>query len=218
MSNLLKQNGLPVYKPATGFKYPWALEYFKAHDKMVWHDSDYDLSQDVKDYAKADTKEKEVILKTMQIFTQGDVMAGIGYDTMLRIFKPTEVRLMLGSFNGREGTHVFNYANFVETIGMPNSVFSDFLDVPVMSSKTEYLEKAKVLKYEDYKRTGMTDAEVDQAFRRAVARMLGVYAGGLEGISLMGLFAMLLQFQFQGKYPGLCTIVEWSINRKTSRR
>lgn len=137
-------------------------------------------------------------------------MAGIGYGTMLRIFKPVELQLMLGGFNAREGTHVFNYANFVDTVGLPASVYTEFLDIPVMSTKTEYLDKAKVKKFEDYKAMGMTDAAVDKEFRRDVARMLAVYAGGLEGVSLMSQFAMLLQFQFQGKYPGLCTIVEWS--------
>lgn len=118
---------------------------------------------------------------------------------------------MLGGFNAREGTHVFNYANFTDTIGLPESVYTEFLEIPVMSSKMEYLDKAKVRKYEDYKAVGMSDAEVDREFRRAIARMLAVYAGGLEGVQLFAQFAMLLNYQFQGKYPGLCTIVEWSI-------
>ncbi len=209
--SLIKQQGIPVYKTAQGFKYPWAIEYFEAHDAMVWHKSEYSLSQDVQDYAMASAEEKAFIISIMRLFVQNDVQAGVGYDTLLRIIKPTEVRLMLGSFNAREGTHVFNYANFTDTIGLPSSVYTEFLDIPVMSSKTEYLDKAKVRKYEDYKAVGMTDAQVDKEFRRAVARMIAVYAGGLEGISLMAQFAMLLQFQFKGKYPGLCTIVEWSV-------
>ena len=119
--------------------------------------------------------------------------------------------MMLATFNDRESTHVFNYANFTDTIGLPSSVYTEFLEIPVMSAKTEYLDKAKVRKYEDYKAVGMTDAQVDREFRRAVARMLAVYAGGLEGTALMAQFAMLLKYQFEGKYPGLCTIVEWSI-------
>ncbi len=138
-------------------------------------------------------------------------MANTGYTTMLRIFKPTEIVMMLSSFNDRESTHIFNYANFTDTVGLPDSVYTEFLEVPIMSAKTEYLEKAKVKKYEDYKAVGMTDAQVDKEFRRSVARMLAVYAGGLEGIALMAQFAMLLEYQFKGKYPGLCTIVEWSI-------
>lgn len=213
--SLIKQKGtLPVYKEASGFKYPWAIEYYEIHDLMVWHKNEYTLSQDIKDYAKADAAEKDKLTKIMRLFTQNDVLAGTGYDVLLRIIKPTEVRMMLASFNDRESTHIFNYANFTDTIGLPNSVYTEFLDIPVMSTKTEYLEKAKVKKYEDYKAVGLSDAGVDKEFRKAVARMLAVYAGGLEGTALMAQFAMLLEYQFVGKYPGLCTIVEWSINKK----
>lgn len=175
--SLIKQQGIPVYKTAQGFKYPWAIDYFEVHDVMVWHKSEYSLSQDIQDYARASGEEREFIISVMRLFVQNDVSAGVGYDTLLRIIKPTEVRLMLAGFNAREGTHVFNYANFTDTIGLPNSVYTEFLDIPVMSSKTEYMDKARVRKYEDYKAVGMSDAQVDNEFRRAVARMIAVYAG-----------------------------------------
>ena len=209
--SLIKLQGMPVYKTAQGFKYPWAIQAWEEHDAMIWHKSEYTLTKDTQDYAKASAKEQEDITKIMRLFVQNDVQAGIGYTTMLRIFKPVEVQLMLGKFLAREGTHVFNYANFIDTIGLPESVYTEFLDIPVMATKSEYIDKAKVKKYEDYKAMGMTDAQVDRKFRKAVARMLGVYAGGLEGVSLMAQFAMLLAYQFKGKYPGLCTIVKWSI-------
>lgn len=209
--SLIKQRGIPIYKHSNGFKYKWAYEYWEAHDSMVWHKSEYDLSKDVLDFSRADEKEKKLITDIMKLFTENDTMAATGYATLLRIFKPFEVYSMLSSFNDREITHTHNYANFTETIGLPNSIYSDFLDIPIMNNKTEYLEKAKVKKYEDYKSSGLTDAQLDREYRSAIARMLGVYAGGLEGISLMAQFAMLLTFQEVGKYPGLCTIVEWSI-------
>jgi len=209
--SLIKLEGTPIYKPVSGFKYQWAYDFWEQHDAMVWHKTEYNLSQDTQDYAKASTEEKEFITNVMKLFTENDVMASTGYASLLRIFKPFEVYGMLSSFNDREITHVHNYANFTETIGLPNNVYSDFLEIPVMSSKTEYLEKAKVKKYEDYKAVGMTDAQVDKEFRRAVARMLAVYAGGLEGTQLFAQFAMLMLYQQQGKYPGLVDIVLWSI-------
>ena len=214
MSLIKNTRSLPVYKEPAGFVYGWAIEAYEKHDAVVWHKSEIPLGQDVVDFAKADDREKEFITSVMKLFTQNDVQAGIGYDTMLRIFQPTEVKLMLRGFADREGTHIFNYANFTDTIGLPASVYTDFLDVPVMSTKCEYLDKAKVKKYEDLKGAGLTDAEVGTEYRRSIARMLAVYAGGLEGTELMAQFAMLLMFQDQGKYPGLCTIVEWSINKR----
>lgn len=215
MSNLIKQNGMLTFKPESGFQYPHFWEYYKQHDRMHWTAEEINLTKDVQDYQAASPTEQEYIRKVMMTFTQNEVLVGSGYGVMLRVFKPVEVQAMLSNFNAREYTHIENYSLFTETLGLPNSIYSEFLDVPVMSSKTEYLEKAKVKKYEDYKKVGLTDAQVDQEFRRAVARMLGVYAGATEGISLLAQFAALLKFQFQGKYPGLCQIVEFSIKEET---
>ena len=169
MMSLIKIQGIPVYKPAQGFKYPWAIQAWEEHDAMIWHKSEYTLSKDTQDYAKASDKEKEDITKIMRLFVQNDVQAGIGYVTMLRVFKPVEIQLMLSKFNAREGTHVYNYANFIDTIGLPSDIYTQFLDIPVMATKSEYIDKAKVKKYEDYKAMGMTDAQVDKEFRKAVA-------------------------------------------------
>jgi len=213
--SLLKTRGLPLFKTEKGFEYPEFWDFYVRHDRMHWTAEEINLSQDVIDFAKASDREKDYITKVMQLFTQNEVMvANVGYTTMLRIFKPNEVLAMLSNFNAREYTHEENYSLFTETIGLPNSIYTDFLDVPIMQTKTEYLDKAKVRKFEDYKADGMSNVEVDIAYRRAVARMLAVYAGGTEGISLMSQFACLLQFQFQGKYPGLCDIVTFSIREE----
>ena len=215
MSNLIRQNGMLTFKPNSGFKYPHFWEYYKQHDRMHWTAEETNLTKDVQDFQKASDEEKTYITNVMKTFTQNEVLVGAGYDTMLRIFKPVEVQAMLSNFNAREYTHIENYSLFTETLGLPSSIYSDFLDIPVMSSKTEYLDKAKVRKYEDYKKVGLSDAEVDKEFRRSVARMLAVYAGGTEGISLLAQFAALLKYQFEGKYPGLCQIVEFSLKEET---
>lgn len=209
--SLIKASKTPVYKPKEGFKYPWAFDIWEQHDAMVWHKSEYDLSQDVVDFSQDTSKNIELITNIMRLFTQNDTQAANGYATLLRIFKPFEVYSMLSGFNDREITHTHNYANFTETLGFSNEIYSEFLEIPVMSTKTEYMDKAKVKKYEEYKELKLADSKVHEIYRRDIARMLAVYAGGLEGISLMAQFAMLLSFQKKGKYPGLCTIVEWSI-------
>jgi ribonucleoside-diphosphate reductase beta chain len=213
--SLLKTRGLPLFKTEKGFGYPEFWEFYMQHDRMHWTSDEINLSQDVIDFAKASEAERTYITRVMQLFTQNEVMvANVGYTTMLRIFKPNEVLAMLSNFMAREFTHEENYSLFTETIGLPNSVYTDFLDIPIMQTKTEYLDKAKVRKYEDYKADGLSNVEVDRAYRKGVARMLAVYAGGTEGVSLMSQFACLLQFQFQGKYPGLCDIVTFSIREE----
>jgi len=212
--SLIKTYGLPTFKNEKGFHYPHFWEYYKLHDRMHWTADEINLSQDIHDITKASNEESKYINDVMRLFTTNEVIVGTGYAAMLRIFKPTEVLAWLSSANAREYTHIESYSLFTETIGLPNSIYTDFLEIPVMSTKTEYLDKAKVRKFEDYKAVGMTDADVDKEFRRAVARMLAIYAGGAEGVSLMAQFASLLAYQFLGKYPGLCTIVEFSLKEE----
>lgn len=213
--SLIKQQGLPVFKPAGGFKYPHYWNYYKQHDRLHWVAEEIDLSKDIADFQKASPEEKTFIANVMKLFTQNEIIVGAGYDTCLRIFKPTEVRAWLASANAREYTHIENYSLFTETIGLGDDIYTEFLDIPVMSTKTEYLDKARVRKYEDYKAMGLSDAETHKEYRRDIARMLAVYGGGAEGVALMAQFAALLAYQFQGKYPGLCTINEFSIKEES---
>lgn len=215
MSNLIHINGIPTFKSKHGFRYPQFWDMYKTHDRMHWTAEAISLAKDIQDFERASAKEKEDITRTMRLFTQNEVQVGYGYATMLRIFKPIEVQAMLSNYMAREFTHIENYSLFTETIGLPNSIYQEFLDIPVMASKAEYLEKARVKKYEEYKAMNLTDTQLDRVFRRDVARMLAIYAGGTEAISLMAQFAALLKYQFSGKYPGLCQIVEYSIREES---
>lgn len=212
MSNLLNRStALPVYREASGLQYPWAEDYTKTLMDMFWKFDSVELGKDVEDFSKASPEEREFIINIMRLFTQQEVLVGHGYNKLASIFKPEEIINWLNYANGTEVTHKMAYSLFTETI-MPNTgVYTEFLDINVMHTKCVFLDKAKVRKYEDYKAVGMTDAEVDWEFRRAVARMLAIYGGGAELVSLYAQFAMLLAYQFQGKYPGLCQIVEYSI-------
>ena len=215
MSLIVQTTKYPIYKP---MKYPWAYEFWKTHEKLHWTEEELTLADDVHDFNRADEEEKEFITNILRLFTQNDVMVGAGYDVMLRIFKPTEIQMMLRTFANRENTHISAYALLTETLGFDDSIYTEFIEIPLMEKKTYYLEKAKVRKYEDYKKNGLSDQEVDEQFRRAVARMLAVYAGATEGISLMAQFAMLLYFQFQGKYKGMCQVVDWSIKDESQHQ
>jgi len=213
VSNLLNRStSLPVYRESGGMKYPWIEEATQLLMDMFWKFDAVELGKDVEDYAKADPKEKADIAEIMKLFTQNEVQVSFGYVKMATIFKPQEVVNWCIYANGTEVTHQMAYSLFTETILPNTSIYTDFLDINVMATKSTFLDKAKVRKYEDYKSVGMTDAQVDYEFRRAVARMLAVYGGGTELVSLYAQFAILLAYQFEGKYPGLCQIVEYSID------
>lgn len=212
--SLIKQNGLTPFKTDKGFKYGQFWEFYKKHDRLHWHAGEISLSKDIQDYDKASHEEQQFIQGVLRLFTQNEIEVEKGYATLLRIFKPVEVQAMLSNFMAREFTHIENYSLFTETIGLPNSFYSEFLDIPVMSTKTEYIEKAKVKKFEDYKAMGLSDAETHKEYRKDIARMLAVYGGFTEGVSLYAQFAALLKFQFDNKYPGLCDLNTFSIREE----
>jgi ribonucleoside-diphosphate reductase beta chain len=208
-------NGISTFKSKSGFRYPEFWEFYKIHDRLHWTSDIISLSKDVQDFERASEEERTFITNVMKLFTQNEVIVGSGYAVMLRIFKPMEVQAMLSNFMAREYTHIENYSLFTETVGLPNSIYSDFLDIPVMATKTEYLDKAKVKKFEEYKAMNLSNIDLDKVYRSDIAAMLATYAGGAENISLMAQFAALLKYQFLGKYPGLCSIVEYSIREET---
>ena len=191
-----------MFKP---MKYPEAFEHWDVHDKMVWHWDEVPLADDVKDFTAAKEDEREFITQVMRLFTQNDIEVGHGYDVLLRIFKPTEVSMMLRGNADRENTHIAAYSLFTETLGFPDEFYSEYLEDEHMVGKLEFVVGSQVKKLEDYEEFS------EKQYVQDIMYMLAVYASLTEGVSLFAQFAMLLKYQLEGKYKGLGTIVEWSI-------
>jgi ribonucleoside-diphosphate reductase beta chain len=191
-----------VFKP---MKYPEAFEHWDKHDKMVWHWDEVPLADDVADFAVADVEESNFITEVMRLFTQSDIEVGHGYDVLLRIFKPTEVSMMLRGNADRENTHIAAYSLFTETLGFPDSFYSEYLEDEQMADKINFITDSQVKKREDY------DNFTEKEYIQDIMYMLAVYATLTEGVSLFAQFAMLLKYQTVNKYKGLGTLVEWSI-------
>jgi len=211
MSLLSINQKVPLYKESSGMKYTWAYEAWDTANRMIWFIHELKLHEDVQDYKKASNEEKKLITDVFKLFTQNEVMVSNGYDILLRIFKPTEIKMMLRKFADMENTHMAGYSLLIETLGFKDSIYSDFLEIPIMNTKIGYLEKAKDKKYEEYKNFGLTEVQLQQQYKKDIACMLAVYSACTEGISLFAQFAMLLYFQKLGKYKGMCQLVEWSI-------
>ncbi len=212
--SLLKSNR--TFKP---MNYPKAYEYWEQHEKMHWLHDEVPLAEDVSDFNKADEEERDFITNIMRLFTQNDVEVAHGYDVLLRIFKPTEVSMMLRGNAARENIHIAAYSLFTETLGFPDSFYQEYLEDQQMSDKIAFVELAQVKKYEKYQtdyrcihKPGMTEEDfISYKYRQDIMYMLAVYATLTEGVSLFAQFAMLLKYQTENRYKGLGTIVEWSI-------
>jgi ribonucleoside-diphosphate reductase beta chain len=109
------------------------------------------------------------------------------------VFKPTEVKMMLSAFSNMETIHIAAYALLLETIGMPESEFSAFLELSALKAKHDYMQQFGV----------GTNADI--------ARTLAMFGGFTEGLQLFASFAMLMNFPRFNKMKGMGQIVSWSV-------
>jgi ribonucleoside-diphosphate reductase beta chain len=153
------------------------------------------LGEDCKDWANnLSDGERNLLTQIFRFFTQSDVEVNDNYmERYSRVFKPTEVKMMLSAFSNMETIHIAAYALLLETIGMPESEFSAFMDYQEMADKHDYMQEFGV----------DTDADI--------ARTLAMFGGFTEGLQLFASFAMLMNFPRLNKMKGMGQIVTWSI-------
>lgn len=175
-----------TYKP---LKYQAAEDYRLASEDIHWIVKEVEMTKDVEDYKKASTDEREFIKNILSIFTQSDFDVAAGYLPLINSIKNNEVRGMLTSFMAREYIHQEGYAHLNESLGFPDSYYTDFLKHQETANKDSY----------------MSESTSDNFGLKLAKGIL------LEGISLFGSFIMLKNFERSGKYPGMCTINEWSL-------
>ncbi len=180
------------YKP---FRYPWAYEFWRRQQQVHWMPEEVPLGEDVKDWAsKLNDQERNLLTQIFRFFTQSDIEVNDNYmERYSRVFKPTEIKMMLASFSNIETIHVAAYALLLETIGMPDSEFAAFYDYQEMRDKHDYMGKFGV--------------ETDADILRTVA-MFGAFT---EGLQLFASFAMLMNFPRFNKMKGMGQIVTWSV-------
>ena len=98
------------------------------------------MLEDVKDWkTKITEEEKHFLTNIFRFFTQGDIDVAGGYvNNYLPHFPQPEVRMMLLGFAAREALHVAAYSHLIETLGMPESTYNEFLQYEEMRAKHDY--------------------------------------------------------------------------------
>ena len=180
------------YKP---FRYPWAYDFWKKQQQVHWMPEEIPLGEDCKDWAaNLNDRERNLLTQIFRFFTQSDVEVNDNYmERYARVFKPTEVKMMLSAFSNMETIHIAAYALLLETIGMPEAEFSAFLEYEAMKDKHDYMQTFGVDTNED------------------IARTLAMFGAFTEGLQLFASFAMLMNFPRFNKMKGMGQIVSWSV-------
>jgi ribonucleoside-diphosphate reductase beta chain len=181
-----------AYKP---FRYPWAYDMWKRQQQVHWMPEEVPLGEDCKDWAaNLNDKERNLLTQIFRFFTQGDIEVQDNYmDRYGRVFRPTEVKMMLSAFANMETVHIAAYALLLETIGMPESEFGAFMEYEAMKAKHDYMQQFGVENNAD------------------ICRTLAMFGGFTEGLQLFASFAMLMNFPRFNKMKGMGQIVSWSV-------
>jgi ribonucleoside-diphosphate reductase beta chain len=180
------------YKP---FEYPWAYDFWKRQQQIHWMPEEVPLGEDCRDWAqKLTDHERNLLTQIFRFFTQADVeVQNCYHEHYGRIFKPTEIKMMLAAFSNMETVHIAAYSHLLDTIGMPESEYGMFLQYEEMKNKHDYLHTFGVESDED------------------IARTLAMFGGFTEGLQLFASFAMLMNFPRFNKMKGMGQIVSWSV-------
>ena len=186
----------PIYKP---FNYPWAYDAWLMQQRIHWLPEEVPLADDVKDWRnKLSESERHLLMHIFRFFTQSDVEVNNCYmKHYSRVFKPTEVQMMLSAFSSMETVHIAAYSHLLDTLGIPEAEYSAFLRYKEMKDKYDYMQGFNV------------DSKAD------IAKPLAVFGAFTEGLQLFASFAMLLNFPRFNKMKGMGQIVSWSVRDET---
>jgi len=186
------------FKP---FNYPWAYDAWLKHEQSHWLHTEVPMAEDVKDWKKKLTAaEKQFLTNIFRFFTQGDIDVAGGYvKNYLPYFPQPEIRMMLMGFAAREALHIAAYSHLIETVGMPESTYNEFLEYQAMKDKHDYVLE-------------LSNKNGDLA---STATHIAVFSAFTEGMQLFSSFIMLLNFPRHGLMKGMGQIVTWSIVDET---
>ena len=186
------------FKP---FNYPWAYDAWLKHEQSHWLFGEVPMNEDVKDWKNKLTKEqKHFLTNIFRFFTQGDIDVAGGYvNNYLPHFPQPEVRMMLMGFAAREALHVAAYSHLIETLGMPEATYSEFLEYQAMKDKHEYF----------------MNLSLKRQNTESVAINIAAFSAFTEGMQLFSSFIMLLNFSRHGMMKGMGQIITWSIVDET---
>ena len=186
------------FKP---FNYPWAYDSWLKHEQSHWLHTEVPMLEDTKDWKKRLTaEEKQFLTHIFRFFTQGDIDVAGGYvKNYLPYFPQPEIRMMLLGFAAREALHIAAYSHLIETLGLPDTTYNEFLSYAEMKEKHDYV----------------LDLAAKNTTKENTATHIAVFSAFTEGMQLFSSFIMLLNFPRHGKMKGMGQIVTWSIVDET---
>ena len=171
------------------------------HEQSHWLHTELPMLEDEKDWKKKlKPEEKKFLTHIFRFFTQGDIDVAGGYvNNYLPYFPQPEVRMMLLGFAAREALHIAAYSHLIETLGLPDTTYNEFMEYAAMKEKHDYI----------------LNISGQNTTKENTATHIATFSAFTEGMQLFSSFIMLLNFPRHGKMKGMGQIVTWSIVDET---
>ena len=175
----------------------WMFQEYKKIQSMFWIPDKVSLATDIDQWRNDLTGHEKHLLTEVSVYlSMADSDVGDHYylDKIIPAIRLPEARMVLTSIAFFENIHREAYAYTLDSVGIDESAYSRFLEIPEMMEKHEFGTQ---------KRT--EDLSDVQRFLLDIA----IGSGVMEGIHLFSAFALILSFQRRGLMPGFSTIIRY---------
>lgn len=174
------------------YEYPEMLFFKDAIRHSYWLHTEYNFESDVQDFKiNISDIEREAITKVFMAISQIEVNVKRFWGNIYNIFPKPEVEDVGATFAESEVRHKDAYSHLLEILGL-NEKFESVGEIPVIADRYKYLEK-------------IMNQESDTPDEAAIKVIL--FAELIEGISLFGLFYIMMSYYKVGLFGGINTVV-----------
>jgi ribonucleoside-diphosphate reductase beta chain len=183
-----------AYKP---FDYPEVMTFVDAINKSFWVHSEVDFTADIQDFnVNLSYDEQQIVTRSLLAIAQIEVAVKTFWGNLYSQLPKPEFNGLGSTFAECEFRHSEAYSRLIEVLGK-TSEFDTLLEVPVINTRLDYLQKCLQYAKSDNKNEFM--------------HSLIMFTILIENVSLFSQFATILSFtKFKGYLKNVANIIAWT--------
>lgn len=177
------------------YEYPELYEYVEAIRHSYWIHTEFNYLSDIQDFkTKINSSERQAIKNCMLAIAQIEVaVKSFWGDVYKKIPKP-EIAAVGYTFAESEVRHMDAYSHLLEILGL-NEEFKNMENIPALSDRVEYLEKASL--------------KAKEGDNKNYATAVLLFSLFIEHVSLFSQFLIMMSFnKHKNLFKGLSNAVE----------
>ena len=177
------------------YEYPELYDYVNAIRHSYWIHTEFNFVGDVQNFkVNVDDKERNVIQNAMLAIAQIEVAVKTFWGDIYKKLPKPEIGAVGATFAESEVRHTDAYAHLLEILGL-NEAFSTIHEIPVLTKRVQYLEKA------------LSNARSED--NRDYSQSILLFSLFIEHVSLFSQFLIMMSFnKHKNLFKGISNAVE----------